>query len=85
MNITAFRLVDVNNKRVTDIMDQVKKVQKNSGREDLVNVSTIMEVQSILLPYYLLLRFSVVRWVFCSLNAILRAFLGVLQLMKLIV
>lgn len=52
MNITAFRLVDVNNKRVTDIMDQVKKVQKNSGREDLVNVSTIMEVQPILLPYF---------------------------------
>lgn len=44
VNITAFRLVDVNSKRVTEIMDQVKKVQKNSGREDLVNVSSIMEV-----------------------------------------
>lgn len=49
VNITAFRLVDVNSKRVTEIMDQVKKVQKNSGREDLVNVSSIMEVLSILL------------------------------------
>lgn len=44
MNITAFRLVDVNNKRVTDIMDQMEKVQKNSGREDLQNVSSFMQV-----------------------------------------
>lgn len=43
VNITAFRLVDVNNKRVTEIMDQVNKVQKNSGR-DLMNVSSIMQV-----------------------------------------
>lgn len=48
VNITAFRLVDVNNKRVTDIMDQVRKVQKNSGREDLVNVSSIMEVRTVI-------------------------------------
>lgn len=43
VNITAFRLVDVNNKRVTETMDQVNKVQKNSGR-DLMNVSSIMQV-----------------------------------------
>lgn len=47
VNITAFRLVDVNNRRVTDIMDQVRKVQKNSGREDLVNVTSIMEVRTV--------------------------------------
>lgn len=43
VNITAFRLVDVESKRVTEIMDQVKKVQKHSGR-DLINGSSIMQV-----------------------------------------
>lgn len=43
VNITAFRLVDVESKRVTEIMEQVKKVQKHSGR-DLINGSSIMQV-----------------------------------------
>lgn len=43
VNITAFRLVDIKSKRATDIIDQMKIVQKNSGL-DVINDSSIMQV-----------------------------------------
>lgn len=68
VNITAFRLVDLDSKRVNEIMDQVKKVQKHSGR-DLINGSSIMQVINLKeIFYFLFLALQQIYIVICEIN-----------------
>lgn len=66
VNITAFRLVDIQNKRVTDVSEQMKIVRKNSGL-DVSNDNSLMQVNySFGISYFEMKNYANYKTTYCK-------------------